>query len=80
MCSTRAVHVQCTCSACAVHVQNMQSSIGIKFFFNIFLFVLQWSDDPVFMSQGKYRANTQRQLKEMLYKDIIDYFDKGKVN
>lgn len=40
---------------------------------------LQWNDEPVFYtSHGKYRANTQRQLKEMLMKDIIDYFDKGK--
>lgn len=39
----------------------------------------QWTDDPVFSSQGKYRATTQRQLKELLYNDIIDYFDKGKV-
>jgi len=44
----------------------------------IFLW-FQWTDDPVFSSQGKYRATTQRQLKEMLYNDIIDYFDKGKV-
>lgn len=39
---------------------------------------LEWTDDPVFSSQGKYRATTQRQLKELLYNDIIDYFDKGK--
>lgn len=40
---------------------------------------LQWSDEPVFYtSHGKYHANTQRQLKELLMKDIIDYFDKGK--
>ena len=42
---------------------------------------MKWTDDRVyFTSQGKYHANTQRQLKEMLLKDIIDYFDKGKVN
>ncbi|XP_073238831.1 dedicator of cytokinesis protein 1-like [Porites lutea] len=39
---------------------------------------LQWTDETVFSSQQKYRASTQRQLKEMLYKDCIDYFDKGK--
>lgn len=45
----------------------------------LFFIWFQWTDDPVFSSQGKYRATTQRQLKEMLYNDIIDYFDKGKV-
>ena len=45
----------------------------------IYFLWFQWTDDPVFSSQGKYRATTQRQLKEMLYNDIIDYFDKGKV-
>nr|XP_058959333.1 dedicator of cytokinesis protein 1-like [Pocillopora verrucosa] len=39
---------------------------------------LKFTDEPVFTSQGKYRATTQLQLKEMLYRDIIDYFDKGK--
>ena len=40
----------------------------------------QWSDDPLSgIHQIKYRAATQRNLKEILYKDIIDYFDKGKV-
>lgn len=48
--------------------------------FVVFLFFSQFTDEPVFTSQGKYRATTQLQLKEMLYRDIIDYFDKGKVN
>ena len=51
----------------------------MSYFTCFVLFWFQWTDDPVFPSQGKYRATTQRQLKEMLYKDIIDYFDKGKV-
>ena len=28
---------------------------------------------------GKYPASTQRQLKEILFKEIIEYFEKGKV-
>ncbi|XP_031549558.1 dedicator of cytokinesis protein 1-like [Actinia tenebrosa] len=40
--------------------------------------LLEWSDEQVFSGQGKYIAETQRQLKELLYKDIILYFDKGK--
>lgn len=32
---------------------------------------------PQFESHG---SQTQRQLKEMLYDTIIDYFDKGKVS
>ncbi|XP_048584524.1 dedicator of cytokinesis protein 1 isoform X2 [Nematostella vectensis] len=40
--------------------------------------LLEWCDQPVFTGQGKYQATTQRQLKESLYTDMIDYFDKGK--
>lgn len=39
---------------------------------------LSWEDEAIFSGHGKYRAQTQRQLKEMLYKDCIEYFDKGK--
>ncbi|XP_077992462.1 dedicator of cytokinesis protein 1-like isoform X2 [Glandiceps talaboti] len=41
---------------------------------------LKWSDDKLSYPLDKYpQAHTQRQLKEMLYYDIIDYFDRGKM-
>jgi len=46
--------------------------------------MLKWSDDPLSntntsITSHRYQAKTQRELKERLYKDIIDYFDKGKM-
>jgi len=41
--------------------------------------LLSWNDEPLSEThQVKYRGTTQRQLKEILVKEIIDYFDKGK--
>ncbi|XP_062507511.1 dedicator of cytokinesis protein 1-like isoform X2 [Corticium candelabrum] len=41
---------------------------------------LQWHDFPAPQVPGKYaEAATQRLLKEMLYENIIEYFDKGKL-
>eukprot|EP00795_Rhopilema_esculentum_P012407 gene12407-3070_t len=41
--------------------------------------LLSWTDDPLSEThQVKYRGYTERQLKEKLYKEIINYFDKGK--
>ncbi|RWS13623.1 hypothetical protein B4U79_02826, partial [Dinothrombium tinctorium] len=44
--------------------------------------LLSWSDDPLptQLKNEKYpECETHRELKEKLYKDIIDYFDKGKL-
>lgn len=46
--------------------------------------ILKWSEEPPISSTitgvtNRYDAKTQRELKERLYKDIIDYFDKGKM-
>jgi hypothetical protein len=44
--------------------------------------LLNWSDAslPPLLKSHKYPScQTHRQLKEALYYDIIDYFDKGKV-
>lgn len=45
--------------------------------------LLKWSDEPLnntnTITSNRYQAKTQRELKERLYKDIIDYFDKGKM-
>ncbi|XP_070539835.1 dedicator of cytokinesis protein 1-like isoform X2 [Ptychodera flava] len=41
---------------------------------------LKWSDDRLPFPLDKYpQATTQRQLKEALYYDIVQYFDKGKM-
>ncbi|XP_033633193.1 dedicator of cytokinesis protein 1-like isoform X1 [Asterias rubens] len=41
---------------------------------------LQWSERPLLTHSDKYpEAQTERQLKELLYYDIIDFFDKGKM-
>jgi hypothetical protein len=41
---------------------------------------LEWHDFPGPRVPGKYaEATTERRLKEMLYQDIIEYFDKGKL-
>eukprot|EP00794_Sanderia_malayensis_P005649 gene5649-6345_t len=41
--------------------------------------LLQWNDQPLSSThQVKYKGYTQRQLKEVLYKEIIEYYDKGK--
>eukprot|EP00058_Branchiostoma_floridae_P022855 XP_002608345.1 hypothetical protein BRAFLDRAFT_91300 [Branchiostoma floridae] len=42
--------------------------------------LLKWTDEPLITTHDKYpEAQTHRQLKEMLYYDIIEYFDKGKM-
>ena len=46
------------------------------------MFSLQWSDEtlPIILHSTKYpNVQTHRELKEKLYYDIIDYFDKGQV-
>ncbi|KAL5021107.1 hypothetical protein ScPMuIL_000262, partial [Solemya velum] len=48
----------------------------------LYVDLLQWSDDvlPVMLKSNKYPdAQTNRELKEQLYYDIISYFDKGKM-
>lgn len=42
----------------------------------------QWSDEPCaahLTQRDGYQASTQGQLKDQLYQQIINYFDKGKV-
>lgn len=42
----------------------------------------QWSDEPCaahLTQRDGYQAATQVQLKDQLYQQIINYFDKGKV-
>ena len=44
--------------------------------------VLQWSDErlsPILLSERFPEARTHRELKEMLFHHIIQYFEKGKV-
>ncbi|XP_035997911.1 dedicator of cytokinesis protein 1 isoform X4 [Fundulus heteroclitus] len=44
--------------------------------------LLKWSDEPcaAHLTQREgYQATTQGQLKDQLYQDIINYFDKGKM-
>uniref|UniRef100_A0A8C4X026 Dedicator of cytokinesis 1 n=1 Tax=Eptatretus burgeri TaxID=7764 RepID=A0A8C4X026_EPTBU len=44
--------------------------------------LLYWSDDqcaPHLNFRGTHHGSTQRELKENLYNQIIDYFDKGKM-
>lgn len=44
--------------------------------------LLQWSDEPCaahLTQRDGYQATTQGQLKDQLYQQIINYFDKGKV-
>lgn len=42
--------------------------------------MLQWTDDPISIDDhGKFQAETQRGMKENLFKEIIKLFDKGKV-
>ncbi|XP_069488465.1 dedicator of cytokinesis protein 2-like [Ambystoma mexicanum] len=42
--------------------------------------LLKWSDDPnTAHMQDRHHLHTQRQLKEALYHDIIEYFNKGKM-
>ena len=44
--------------------------------------LLQWTDDPLpalLLTSRHPQAVTQRQLKEALYLDSIDYFDRGKM-
>ncbi|XP_078717845.1 dedicator of cytokinesis protein 1-like isoform X3 [Lampetra fluviatilis] len=48
----------------------------------LYTHLLKWSDDPCASHlnlRGAQKGNTQRELKEMLYGDIIGYFDKGKM-
>ncbi|XP_022091656.1 dedicator of cytokinesis protein 1-like isoform X3 [Acanthaster planci] len=41
---------------------------------------LHWSERPLMTHSDKYpEAQTERQLKELLYYDIVDFFDKGKM-
>ena len=43
---------------------------------------LQWSDEQCaahLTQRDGYQATTQGQLKDQLYQQIINYFDKGKV-
>lgn len=44
--------------------------------------LLDWSNDILspLLVHSKYEKKTHRDLKEALYKDIIDNFDKGKVS
>ncbi|XP_071494855.1 dedicator of cytokinesis protein 1-like [Diadema antillarum] len=40
----------------------------------------KWTDTPLYITSEKYPdAVTERQLKEVLYYDIIEFFDKGKM-
>lgn len=40
----------------------------------------QWTDDAVSIDDhGKFQAETQRCMKEKLFKEIIELFDKGQV-
>jgi len=42
----------------------------------------QWSEEPCaahLTQRDGYHASTQGQLKDQLYQEIINYFDKGKV-
>ena len=40
--------------------------------------MLNWSEDPLEHNWNKYdQCQTHRQLKEELYEEIIDLFDKG---
>lgn len=42
----------------------------------------QWSEDPCaahLNQRDGYQATTQGQLKDQLYQETINYFDKGKV-
>ena len=44
--------------------------------------ILQWSDErlsPILLSERFPEARTHRELKEMLFHHIIQYFEKGKV-
>ncbi|XP_012553779.2 dedicator of cytokinesis protein 1 isoform X1 [Hydra vulgaris] len=44
--------------------------------------LLKWSDEPLTnnsITSSRYQAKTHRELKEKLYKEIIDFFDKGKM-
>jgi len=48
----------------------------------LYVKLLQWSDEalPVMLQSRKYsELETQRELKEKLYYDIIDYLDRGKM-
>lgn len=45
--------------------------------------LLKWSDEmlPPLLKSNRYTdSHTHRQLKEALYYNVIDYFDKGKVS
>lgn len=65
------LHLECDDFAEAAYTLRLHSEL------------LLWSNDllpPLLRSPLRYpTCNTHRQLKEALYHDIIDYFDKGKV-
>ena len=50
------------------------------FSFDRYARLLHWSEDPLQHNWEKYRkCKNHRQLKEHLYKEIIDLFDSGKM-
>lgn len=66
------LHLECDDFAEAAYTLRLHSEL------------LSWSNNPLtplLRSPSRYpTCDTHRQLKEALYHDIIDYFDKGKVS
>lgn len=65
------LHLECDNFTEAAHTLRLHSQL------------LQWSDaslPPLLRSPRHITCHTHRQLKEALYYDIINYFDKGKVS
>lgn len=66
------LHLECDDFAEAAYTLKLHSDL------------LSWSNNlltPLLRSPSRYpTCDTHRQLKETLYHDIIDYFDKGKVS
>ncbi|XP_055923008.1 dedicator of cytokinesis protein 1 isoform X2 [Eupeodes corollae] len=66
---------------CDLHME-LENYTEAAFTLKLHTNLLQWNDtelSPLLRSHRHIRCHTHRQLKEALYYEIIDYFNKGKV-
>lgn len=66
---------------CDLHLE-CDNYIEAAFTLQLHAKLLRWSDEglPSLLRSAKYpQCETQRELKERLYHDILDHFDKGKL-
>ncbi|XP_054707947.1 dedicator of cytokinesis protein 1-like [Uloborus diversus] len=77
----REMYIRYLYKLCDLHLE-CENYVEAAFTLKLHAKLLKWSDDPLpqLLKNDKHpNCETQRELKECLYYDILDYFDKGKL-